>query len=122
MIGAIVGEYFGSSPEALGVLINSRTATFDFESAWAGIGVACAYGIAFYLAIVLLERLDLEDAIDRGLTMLQNRRGPGRRQGGRMYRKRLALAALAAPPRRSGSWARQPGPPRKPRGRRSSRK
>ena len=31
MIGAIVGEYFGSSPDALGVLINSRNATFDFE-------------------------------------------------------------------------------------------
>jgi NitT/TauT family transport system permease protein len=59
MIGAIVGEYFGGSPNALGVLINSRNATFDFEDAWAGIGVACAYGIAFYLAIVLLERLTL---------------------------------------------------------------
>ena len=59
MIGAIVGEYFGGSPDALGVLINSRNATFDFEDAWAGIGVACAYGIAFYLAIVALERIAL---------------------------------------------------------------
>jgi len=59
MIGAIVGEYFGGSPAALGVLINSRNATFDFEGAWAGIGVACAFGIAFYLAIALLERLSL---------------------------------------------------------------
>jgi NitT/TauT family transport system permease protein len=59
MIGAIVGEYFGGSPNALGVLINSRNATFDFEDAWAGIGVACAYGIAFYLAIVALERIAL---------------------------------------------------------------
>jgi NitT/TauT family transport system permease protein len=59
MIGAIVGEYFGGSPDALGVLINSRNATFDFEDAWAGIGVACAYGIAFYLAVAALERLAL---------------------------------------------------------------
>jgi len=59
MIGAIVGEYFGGSPQALGVLINSRNATFDFEDAWAGIGVACAYGIAFYLAVAALERLAL---------------------------------------------------------------
>jgi NitT/TauT family transport system permease protein len=62
MIGAIVGEYFGGSPEALGVLINSRNATFDFEEAWAGIGVACAFGIAFYLVVAALERLALRGA------------------------------------------------------------
>jgi len=62
MIGAIVGEYFGGSPDALGVLINSRNATFAFDEAWAGIGVACAYGIAFYLAVVGLERLALRGA------------------------------------------------------------
>jgi NitT/TauT family transport system permease protein len=62
MIGAIVGEYFGGSPEALGVLINSRNATFDFEEAWAGIGVACAFGIAFYLAVAALERVALRGA------------------------------------------------------------
>jgi NitT/TauT family transport system permease protein len=62
MIGAIVGEYFGGSPEALGVLINSRNATFDFEEAWAGIGVACAFGIGFYLLIAALERLALRGA------------------------------------------------------------
>jgi len=59
MIGAIVGEYFGGSFNALGVLIFSKSATFDFEEAWAGIGVACAFGIAFYLAIAALERLAL---------------------------------------------------------------
>lgn len=62
MIGAIAGEYFGGSPEALGVLINSRNATFDFEEAWAGIGVACAFGIAFYLVVAALERLALRGA------------------------------------------------------------
>jgi NitT/TauT family transport system permease protein len=59
MIGAIVGEYFGGDFNALGVLINSRSATFAFEEAWAGIGVACAFGIAFYLAVAGLERLAL---------------------------------------------------------------
>jgi NitT/TauT family transport system permease protein len=59
MIGAIVGEYFGGSFNALGVLINSKSTTFDFQEAWAGIGVACAFGIAFYLAVAALERLTL---------------------------------------------------------------
>jgi NitT/TauT family transport system permease protein len=59
MIGAIVGEYFGGAFTALGVLIDSRSTTFQFEEAWAGIGVACAYGIAFYLAVALVEWLAL---------------------------------------------------------------
>jgi len=63
MIGAIVGEYFGGSPTALGVLINSRNATFDFEEAWAGIGVACAFGIAFYLVVAALERVALRGTL-----------------------------------------------------------
>lgn len=59
MIGAIVGEYFGGAFTALGVLIDSRSTTFQFKEAWAGIGVACAYGIAFYLAVAIVERLTL---------------------------------------------------------------
>jgi len=59
MIGAIVGEYFGGDFNALGVLINSKSSTFDFKEAWAGIAVACAFGIAFYLAVALVERLSL---------------------------------------------------------------
>ncbi|MGB2874703.1 MAG: ABC transporter permease [Gaiellaceae bacterium] len=59
MIGAIVGEYFGGSFNALGVLINSRSTTFQFKEAWAGIGVACGFGIAFYLAVALMEWLTL---------------------------------------------------------------
>jgi NitT/TauT family transport system permease protein len=62
MIGAIVGEYFGGAFTALGVLINSRSTTFQFNEAWAGIGVACAYGIAFYLAVALVERFALRSA------------------------------------------------------------
>jgi NitT/TauT family transport system permease protein len=59
MIAAIAGEYFGGSFDALGVLIASRTQTFAYEEAWAGIAVACAFGIAFYLAVAALERLTL---------------------------------------------------------------
>jgi NitT/TauT family transport system permease protein len=59
MIGAIVGEYFGGDFNALGVLINSKSSTFDFKEAWAGIAVACGFGIIFYLAVALVERLSL---------------------------------------------------------------
>jgi NitT/TauT family transport system permease protein len=59
MIGAVVGEYFGGSFDALGVLIRSRAQIFAFEEAWAAILVACMFGIGFYLAIALLERMAL---------------------------------------------------------------
>jgi len=66
LIGAIVGEYFGGAFTALGVLINSRSTTFQFKEAWAGIGVACAFGIAFYLAVALVERLALRGVASTG--------------------------------------------------------
>ncbi len=56
MIGAIVGEYFGGSFSALGVLINSDANTFNFERAWAGILVASLLGLALYGAVVVTER------------------------------------------------------------------
>jgi NitT/TauT family transport system permease protein len=57
MIGAVVGEYFGGSFEALGVLIRSDAQIFNFERAWAGIAVASLLGIALYLAVATAERL-----------------------------------------------------------------
>ena len=57
MIGAVVGEYFGGSVEALGVQIRNSAALFAFETAWAAILVASILGICFYLTIALLERL-----------------------------------------------------------------
>lgn len=59
MIGAVVGEYFGGTQEALGVQIRNSAALFAFETAWAAILVASILGIGFYLAIVLLERLSM---------------------------------------------------------------
>jgi NitT/TauT family transport system permease protein len=56
MIGAVVGEYFGGSYDALGVRIRSDAQIFDFERAWAGIVVASLLGLALYLAVAAAER------------------------------------------------------------------
>jgi NitT/TauT family transport system permease protein len=56
MIGAIVGEFFGGSPNALGVVIFTRAGVFQFDAAWAGILVASVLGIALYGAVVATER------------------------------------------------------------------
>jgi NitT/TauT family transport system permease protein len=55
MIGAIIGEYFGGSLDALGANIKQDASLFQFEKAWAEIVVACVLGIAFYLVVVLAE-------------------------------------------------------------------
>ena len=60
MIGAVVGEYFGGSQEALGVQIRNSAALFAFETAWAAILVASLLGIGFYLAIALVERRTMD--------------------------------------------------------------
>jgi NitT/TauT family transport system permease protein len=60
MIGAIVGEYFGGSQEALGIQIKNSAALFDFTTAWAAIMVASVLGIAFYAAVATVERLVLK--------------------------------------------------------------
>jgi NitT/TauT family transport system permease protein len=59
MIGAVVGDYFGGSTEALGVQIQSSVALGQFETAWAAILVASILGIAFYAAVALAERFAL---------------------------------------------------------------
>jgi NitT/TauT family transport system permease protein len=57
MIGAIVGDYFGGSQEALGILIRRSAGIFAFEEAWAAILVASVLGIGFYAAVAVVERL-----------------------------------------------------------------
>jgi len=59
MIGAIVAEYFGGTLGDLGTLIRSQYQVFDYKDAWAGILVACLFGIGFYLAVSIAERLVL---------------------------------------------------------------
>ncbi|MBI3762358.1 MAG: ABC transporter permease [Chloroflexi bacterium] len=57
VIAAIVSEYFGGSRDALGVYISQQAALFHFAEAWAAIIVACLMGVAFYLALLVFERL-----------------------------------------------------------------
>jgi len=57
MIGAIVGDYFGGSVQALGVQIENSISLFDFPLGWAAIVVASAFGIAFYVTVSAGERL-----------------------------------------------------------------
>jgi NitT/TauT family transport system permease protein len=59
MIGAVVGEYFGGSLNAIGVLILSRSRVFQFNEAWAGVLVVCLFGLALYIAVASLERFVL---------------------------------------------------------------
>ena len=104
MIGAIVGEYFLSSQEALGFQIRNSAALFQFELAWAAIVVASVLGILFYAAVALVERLTMSwhpscaGRTDRASTCQE---GNERRKGQRMKRlgsgscSQGSLAALA---------------------------
>jgi NitT/TauT family transport system permease protein len=56
MIGAVVGDYFGGSTEALGVVIQSSVALSRYEIAWAAIVVASVLGVVSYSAISWVER------------------------------------------------------------------
>ena len=57
VIGAIVAEYFGGPRGSLGVYILQEAKLFRFDNAWAAIIIAALLGIAFYLAIITLERI-----------------------------------------------------------------
>ena len=59
MIGAIVGDYFGGSQDALGIQIRRFAGIFAFREAWAAIVVASILGIAFYAAVALVERFTM---------------------------------------------------------------
>lgn len=57
LIGAIVGEYFGGSSLVLGRVIVESASALQFDVTWAAILLGAATGIAFYLGVVVLERL-----------------------------------------------------------------
>lgn len=59
MIGAVVGDYFGGSIDALGVQILSATSLARYEIAWAAIMLASAMGLLFYATIAFVERFAL---------------------------------------------------------------
>lgn len=57
LIAAIVAEYFGGPQDVLGQYIINRANLFQFPDAWAGILVASILGVAFYLLVLVAERL-----------------------------------------------------------------
>jgi NitT/TauT family transport system permease protein len=57
MIGAIVGEYFGSPSEGLGYYIHNESGELAMPEVWSAVVVACVIGISVYLFIVMLERM-----------------------------------------------------------------
>jgi NitT/TauT family transport system permease protein len=57
LIGAIVGEYFGGANSVLGRLIVNSASALKFDVTWAAILFGAVTGIAFYLIVVLVERL-----------------------------------------------------------------
>jgi NitT/TauT family transport system permease protein len=59
MIGAVVGDYFGGTQEALGIQIRASVGIFQLDRAWALVLVASIIGIAFYAVIGLVERFAL---------------------------------------------------------------
>jgi NitT/TauT family transport system permease protein len=56
MIGAIVAEFFGGAVNYLGIYIKTEASILRTPNAWAAILVACFFGLAFYLSVVLIER------------------------------------------------------------------
>ena len=56
LIGAIVGEYFGGSSNVIGRVVVQSASALRFDVTWAAILLGSVTGIAFYLAIVALER------------------------------------------------------------------
>lgn len=58
MIGAVVGEFYGGlMNKALGIYIANEASQLRFLNSWSGIIVACAFGLMFYAALSLIERL-----------------------------------------------------------------
>lgn len=57
IIAAIVAEYFGGPQDVLGQYIINRANLFQFPDAWAAILVASILGVAFYLLVLVIERL-----------------------------------------------------------------
>jgi NitT/TauT family transport system permease protein len=57
MIGAIVGEYFGSPFAGLGYYIHNAAPELQMPQAWSAVVIACVIGILSYVLVATLERL-----------------------------------------------------------------
>ncbi len=56
MIGAVIAEYFPGPNRGLGFEILNQANQAAWDQVWAGVVLACAIGIAFYMAVLALER------------------------------------------------------------------
>ena len=56
MIGAVIAEYFPGPNRGLGFEILTKANEAAWDEVWAGVVLACAIGIAFYLLVLALER------------------------------------------------------------------
>ncbi len=56
MIGAIVGEFFGTNGQGLGFRIQIEAGRFGFDIVWSAIIVASLVGIAWYNLVAWIER------------------------------------------------------------------
>jgi NitT/TauT family transport system permease protein len=56
MIGAVIAEYFPGPNRGLGFEILNKANEAAWDQVWAGVVLACAIGIAFYLVVLALER------------------------------------------------------------------
>ncbi len=92
MIGAIVGEYFGGSFSALGVLINSDARSSTSSRPGPGSRWHRSSDFVFYLAVVLTERLVVRWAPEAGTRnrgpRVENHRN-ARRKGDKASKKRF---------------------------------
>lgn len=66
MIGVVVAEFFGGPRNALGVYIKTQAGILRTREAWSAILVACIFGLAFYMAVVLIERAVMPWKRNRG--------------------------------------------------------
>ena len=58
LIGAIVGEFFGSA-KGLGFVLTTQLQVLHMDVAWASMAISAFLGIAGYVAVILLERVVL---------------------------------------------------------------
>jgi len=57
IIGAVIAEYFPGQINGLGFQIQNEASSGSWDVVWAYVAVTCGVGIAFYAALLVLERL-----------------------------------------------------------------
>ena len=57
IIGAVIAEYFPGQINGLGFQIQNEASSGSWDVVWAYVAVTCGVGIAFYAALLVVERL-----------------------------------------------------------------